>query len=171
MATLTITSRLESREVQAAFRHWAALGRDGTPLMQAIGAGLLSNTRDRFGEGRGPDGSPWAPLREPWASLRKPKPILVQSDGSGLRGSIISEAGRDEVSVGSNKEYAGVHQFGATIRPKNGPLLIFRTPGGRRFGQARQVTIPARPYLGIGPEDEDTILDAVEVFWLRFRPA
>jgi phage virion morphogenesis protein len=171
MASLTITSRLDGPEIQAAFREWRRLGRDSTPLMHAIGVGLAENVRSRFSTGRDPDGGPWVGLSQPWASLRKPGPILVQSSGAGLLGSITSEAADGEVSVGSNKPYAGVHQFGATIRPKRGGLLIFRLSNGRAWGGARQVTVPARPYLGIGPEDEDTILENVEVFWMRFRRA
>lgn len=170
MSTLTITSRLEGTEVQAAFRHWQSLGRDGTPLMRAIGVGLVSNTQDRFDAGRSPEGAAWEPVKEPWASLKRGPGILREAGmRGGLQGSITFDAARDEVSVGSNKIYANVHQFGAIIKAKNFPFLIFRTPDGVPYGRARQVRIPARPYLGIGPEDEDTILDAVEVFWLRFR--
>ncbi|MBW6402073.1 phage virion morphogenesis protein [Roseomonas sp. HJA6] len=170
MTSIVITSHLAGGEVQAAFRHWQQLGRDSTPLMRAIGVGLISNVHDRFAAETDPDGARWAPLKEPWASLRRAGPILQQSGmRGGLMGTITSDAANGEVSVGSNKIYAAVHQFGATIKAKNAPLLIFRTPEGVRFGAARQVTIPARPYLGISAADEDTILDAVEVFWLRFR--
>jgi len=170
MATLTIDASLDSPQVQAAFRHWQQLGRDSTPLMEAIGVGLVSNVHDRFSAETDPAGNRWAPLKEPWAGLRKAAPILQQSGMvAGLMGSITSDAANGEVSVGSNKPYAGVHQFGAVIKAKNAPFLIFRTADGRPFGFARQVTIPARPYLGISSADEDTILDAVEVFWLRFR--
>lgn len=170
MATLTVTARLDSPEVQAAFREWQRLGRDSTPLMRAIGVGLVSNVQDRFDAAQAPDGTPWAAVKEPWASLKKGPGILREAGmRGGLQGSIAMDVAGDELAVGSNKIYAGVHQFGATIKAKNAPFLVFRTPDGRRFGQARQVTVPARPYLGIGPEDEDTILDAVEAFWLRFR--
>ncbi len=169
-ARLTINASLDSPQVQAAFRQWSRLGRDSTPLMAAIGDGLVSNVHDRFAAETDPEGARWAPLKEPWASLRRAGPILQQSGmRGGLMGTITSDAANGEVSVGSNKISAGVHQFGATIKAKNSPFLVFRTPEGQRFGQARQVTIPARPYLGISGADEDTILDAVEVFWLRFR--
>ena len=169
MATLTITAGLESPQVQAAFRHWQQLGRDGTPLMSAIGVGLVANVHDRFDAETDPDGNRWPAVKEPWASFKKGPGILRESGmRGGLMGSITSDAGRDEVSVGSNRVYAGVHQFGAVIRAKNAPFLVFRTAGGAVFGRARQVTIPARPYLGVSSADEDTILDAVEVFWLRF---
>lgn len=170
MATISITARLDSPEVQDAFRQWQSLGRDSTPLLRAIGTGLVSNVQDRFDAGHAPDGTPWAPVKEPWASLKRGPGILREAGmRGGLQGSITMDVAGDELAVGSNKIYAAVHQFGATIKAKDHPFLIFRTPDGRRFGQARQVQIPARPYLGIGPEDEDTILDAVEAFWIRFR--
>lgn len=49
--------------------------------------------------------------------------------------------------IGSRVKYAGVHEKGATIKAKNAPRLVFKIPGvGVRT--AKQVTIPARPYLG-----------------------
>ncbi len=170
MATLTITAQLDSPEVQRAFREWQRLGRDSTPLLRAIGTGLVSNVQDRFDAARDPDGNAWALLKQPWASLKKGPGILREAGmRGGLQGSITMDVAAGELAVGSNKIYAGVHQFGATIKAKNHPVLVFRTPDGHVFGRARQVTIPARPYLGIGSEDEDSILDAVEAFWIRFR--
>ncbi|MBR0643996.1 phage virion morphogenesis protein [Plastoroseomonas hellenica] len=172
MATLSITGRLESADVQAGFRAWQRLGREPQPLLRAIGAGLVSNTQDRFDAGRDPQGKAWEEVKEPWASLKKGPGVLREAGmRGGLQGSITMDVSGDELMVGSNKIYAGVHQFGAIIRPKNGTWLVFRTSDGNVYGGARQVRIPARPYLGIGPEDEDTVLDVTEVFFLRFgRP-
>lgn len=172
MATLSLTGSLESAEVQAGFRAWQRLGRDPQPLLRAIGVGLVSNTQDRFDQARDPQGNAWEPVKDPWASLKKGPGILRESGmRGGLQGSITMDVAGDELMVGSNKIYAGVHQFGAVISARNVPFLIFRTPDGVAFGAARQVRIPARPYLGIGREDEETVLDVTEVFFLRFgRP-
>lgn len=54
------------------------------------------------------------------------------------------------VRIGTNLVYAAIHEFGGIITPKNGEFLVFEVEG---FGGwtdkvfARQVEIPARPYL------------------------
>lgn len=170
MATLTVNARLEDPQVRAAFARWQRLGADPQPLLRAIGVGLVENTHQRFEAARDPEGNPWDPLSVAYAPLKRGAGILRESAmRGGLMGSITFDVAGDEVAVGSNKIYAGVHQFGATIRAKNGPFLMFRLAYG--WVRREQVEIPARPYLGIGPEDQDTILDAVEVFYLRFGGA
>jgi len=167
---LTIPASLDGREVTAAFREWQRLGRDGTPLMRAIGVGLVSVVQDHFDEEKDPFGNAWVPLNPLYATDKKGPGILRESGmRGGLQGSITFDANRDEVSVGSNKIHAGVHQFGATIHAVNAPALVF-TMGGELF-QVQSVSIPARPYLGIGPAEEDVILDVTEVMWLRGRRA
>lgn len=55
-----------------------------------------------------------------------------------------------------------VHQFGATIRPKRGKHLILKPRGFKHPIFARQVTIPARPFLPterLPEERERDILD------------
>lgn len=144
-----------------------ALGRladafeDATPIMRAIGVGLRENVHTRFEEERGPDGRAWAPVRRDYAAEKRGPGILREAGiRGGLMGSITFEADRRSVEVGTNKVYARVHQLGGTIVPKTGSHLVF-TIGGRTVF-AKSVTIPARPYLGIGPEDEETIMDVIE---------
>ena len=69
--------------------------------------------------------------------------------------------------MGSNKPYAAVHQFGATIRPVRAKFLTLRTRQGEVWGFAKEVTIPARPYLGLSAEDRRAVLDIVEDWSLR----
>lgn len=165
MTGVTLTATLEDGPARAGLRQVALLGRSGE-LLRAIGVGLARNTRERFDDERDPRGEPWQPLSELYAPLKRGPGILRESGmRGGLQGSITFDATNDEVAVGSNKVYAAVHQFGATIRPKNGPHLIFRNVHGLVF--AKSVTIDARPYLGISAEDEDTILDVTETMWLR----
>jgi len=53
----------------------------------------------------------------------------------------------------------GVHQFGATIVPKDAKALCFML--GSRVVFAEKVTIPARPYLGFGPADLAAVFEVV----------
>jgi phage gpG-like protein len=56
-------------------------------------------------------------------------------------------------------EYAAIHQWGGEIKPKSAPALS--VPG---YGMLQKVKIPARPYLGVSPEDAEAIEGAVAVF-------
>jgi phage gpG-like protein len=56
-----------------------------------------------------------------------------------------------EAVVGSRQgpasKYAPVHEYGATIRPKNKPYLVFKTADGK-WVSVKQVVIPARRLMG-----------------------
>lgn len=58
--------------------------------------------------------------------------------------------------VGTNLVYAPPHEFGATIRAKNGPFLIFQLDSGEWI-RTRSVTIPARPFLRPAFEEKKAI--------------
>ena len=146
-----------SEAARAFARLERALG-DPTPIMAAVGVGLVRNTHDRFAAGVGPDGAAWRPLLPAYAAGKRGPGILRES-GMLMR-SITYRAGRDSVEVGTNRIYAGVHQGGATIVPKAAKALAFRLGNG--FVIAQSVTIPARPYLGMSRADEELTLDIVE---------
>lgn len=134
-------------------------------LTEPIGIRLRDNTQDRFAAERAPDGTPWERLNPAYAEIKRGPGILRGPNWSrsGMAGMITYEAAGWEVAVGSNKVYAAIHQFGGTIRPKRrGGLLTLRTPEGAVWGVAREVTIPARPYLGLSAEDERDVLDIIE---------
>ena len=161
MSGVTFTVEFDDREAMAAFGRLAGALRDKRPLLRAIGVGLASNTRARFNEGRGPGDVAWAPLNPAYAAIKRGTHILVGSGMSGgLQGSISFATGSDTVSVGTNKVYGAIHQFGGTIRPKNAKALRFRLAGGFVF--VKQVRIPARPYLGFDDRDQVTVTEAVE---------
>ena len=134
-----------------AFNELLARAEPTEPMMDEIGATLVTSTRERFERGRGPDG-------ERWKDTRRGGQILT--DTGRLRDSITHQAGSAEVRVGSNVIYAAVHQFGATIKPKSARALAFKV--GSELVFARQVTIPARPYLGIDAGDEAPVGEIVE---------
>jgi phage virion morphogenesis protein len=161
-----ITVELQSPDLPAAMARWRGVGRNPAPMMRAIGTRLVSNTQDRFDVGQDPEGRPWAALSPGYAGLKRGAGILREAAmRGGLMGSITHDVVGAEVAIGSNKIYAGVHQFGAIIRAKNKPFLRFRTVTG--FAAVRSVTIPARPYLGLSRTDEEDIFDTVEFFLNR----
>lgn len=67
-------------------------------------------------------------------------------DTGRLNRSIVSQSDADGVTVGTNVKYARVHQFGATIKPRKKPFLVFPGPSGQMIF-AKRVTIPARPFM------------------------
>jgi phage virion morphogenesis protein len=162
MTGVTFSVEVNRSVAQAGVQALMRLGQRPGPLLRAIGVGLVRNTQDRFDDGRDPEGNPWAPLNAEYASGKRGPGILRESGmRGGLQGSITSQVSGEELAVGTNKIYGAIHQFGGVIRPKKAAALVFRMGG--RLVIAREVTIPARPYLGVSAVDEDTIMDVVEL--------
>jgi phage gpG-like protein len=121
---------------------------DTLQLMTDIGALLESSTRERVEETKtSPDGAAWPANREGTS-------ILLRT-GRHLRDSIAYIAAPDQVQVGSSWEFAHVHQFGATIKPKSAKRLAFQLGGRTVF--AKKVMIPPRAFVGLSAEDGDVV--------------
>lgn len=121
-------------------------------LMTAIGALGDSQTRRRITEEKtAPDGSPWPPNTEGTS-------ILLET-GQHLLSSLSWQASSTEAEWGATWEFAHVHQEGMTIVPKSAASLVFQLGG--RVVQAKKVTIPARPFVGLSDENRQEIIDVV----------
>ena len=132
-------------------------------LMDGVGREIQSQTRHRIRtEKTSPEGAEW-PANRRGASI-------LHLTGA-LWDSIDYRATMDQVHVGSARIYARIHQFGGTIKAKNGKALAMggRTGrGGRKaMAWAQQVTIPARPFLGVSEQDKRNILDVVREYLLH----
>ena len=129
-----------------------------TRLFDEIGVSLTESARLRFIDQAGPDGQPWVPsyraTNQGGETLRD-KGILMNS----LTHVVLA----DGVEYGTNVPYAGPLHFGAEIRAVNGPFLGFKIPGGGWVSK-KSVTLPARPFLGINADDEQTISDIINDF-------
>lgn len=119
---------------------------DAEPLLDEIGASLVTSTQIRFERGQGPDGKPWKP------SARGGQTLV---DTGRLLGSVTHRVSGRQVEVGTNVLYGAIHQFGGTIRPKAAGKLRFTI--GSEVIFADKVEMPARPYLGIDAGDEAEI--------------
>lgn len=129
------------------------------PLMEIFGVYLESSTIERFDTETAPDGSAWQ------QSIRaKEEGGQTLTDSSQLRSSIHAEPSSSSVRWGSNKINARMMNDGGTIRAKGGGKLTFQLPGGLGFRSVDQVTIPARPFLGINAEDEAELVALTEDF-------
>jgi phage virion morphogenesis protein len=162
-----IRVRLDDREVKAALRELARLGRDPSPPLKALGPLLVASTRDRITREVSPDGTPFEPLNLAYASVEKKGPGILRERAmrGGLFASLASEQAGKSLRIGTNKIYAAVHQFGATIEARQAPALVFRLGG--RLVKTQSVEIPARPYLGISEEDREEILHVFGLFIRR----
>ena len=136
-----------------ALEQLAKAATDLTPAMRKISQTLAFETDQNFrAEGR----PRWKALSEVTKQLRqgkKKKPPekgfrILQKTGS-LASSITAHYDESSATVGSNKVYAAIHQFGG------------------QAGRGLKVTIPARPFLPLTadgkltPETEQAVLDTV----------
>ena len=123
--------QIDDAQLHVGLRSLIALGRDAGPIMADIAAIGESSTRMRFRTETGPDGQKWKPsLRARITGGR-----TLTKDGH-LSGSISGRHGRDFAEWGVNRIYAAIHQFGGKSGMAPGPAGI-----------------PARPYMGVSPED------------------
>jgi phage virion morphogenesis protein len=150
---VTIRAALDMDGPLEAFRALEAAGADPRSLMQEIGAGLVAAVSQRFEREEDPDGRAWTPNRRGGMTL---------TDTGLLANSFSALATSTYVEIGTAVPYAGVHQEGAVIEAKAGGHLRFQHEGG--WATVRSVTIPARPFLGIGPA-EIAAVDDVLVAW------
>jgi len=138
-------------------------------VVRAIGVALVEVTNKRFESGTDPFGQAWHALLPAYAAIKRGPGILRAS--LMLQRSVTFATSGAQVTIGSNRVYAAVHQFGATIKPVNARALVFRLggagPGGKSKSgivRVKSVTIPARPYLGFGPNDQRAVMETLAVF-------
>ena len=124
---------------------------DPRELLDEIGGYLVSSTHLRFEDTESPAGEPWAEWSEATQARRAGGVILTDTER--LSDSITHQVGKDQVEIGTNVLYAGVHQLGAAKG-------AFGTDDHGRpipWGD-----IPARPYLGLSGDDEAEVLKIID---------
>lgn len=123
---------------------------DMSPALNVVGRTVRDRILLGFKFSQSPYGQQWAPLK-----IREGKPLI---DSGRMRSSISYRVGGTNggqyVDVGTNYgplngggTVAAVHQFGATIKPKQAKFLRFMGRNGYIF--AKRVVVPARPFLPI----------------------
>ncbi|MGD9610779.1 MAG: phage virion morphogenesis protein [Desulfovibrionaceae bacterium] len=140
-----IEIKVNTDAVQGILANLIALGANMTPITRAL-AGVLADIPERaFANQADPvTGQAWAPLKPSTVKRRGSKEPILQANGI-LAASILPEHGPDFAMVGTATVYAPTHQFGA----KKG--AFGSTSKGRAIPWG---DIPARPFFGVGPEDE-----------------
>jgi len=85
---------------------------------------LANDFKKNFSEQHDPDGTPWPAIHaRPDGTTHAlwDKGALVRSTGAGEHH--IETMGRDELIIGTNMEYASIHQYGGTINAQPGRAL------------------------------------------------
>ncbi len=117
--------------------------KDPKPIWLAVGTQLVSLTRRSF---RDPSLRP-----APWKAKRDGTPSNLIFKGLLMSSIRITNVTRNGVSIGSDRQYAAIHQLGGVIRAK-GKALVFKIGGRTIF--AKQVTIHARPFFPFQPNGD-----------------
>ncbi|MCX4025051.1 phage virion morphogenesis protein [Endozoicomonas sp. SM1973] len=140
------------------------LGTDNSEILDVLGALAEDQIRRRIEEEQtAPDGTPWPEWSSGYSTTRHSNQGLLQSEGH-LLDSINYVVGIDDVTVETNLLYAAIHQYGGIIKPKNGRFLAFQLGSQTVF--AKEVTIPARPFMGLSDDNQDEI-EQVLVDWVE----
>lgn len=150
MATIDIT--MNYQVVQKTLDELVSRVQDPGPAMSEIADVLADATERAFRDEADPEtGALWDPLSAVTLALR-PKRVggMLLQDSGLLAASITTDSGKDFAAIGTNRVYAPTHQFGA----RQGEFGTTSRGGPIPWGD-----IPARPFLGIGPPDEEDILD------------
>lgn len=154
---LSFSSRFDDAIIKSKLRQLSRSIDDMSPVFQEITAVLADETDQAFEDEKDPSEATenWPDLAEETKEERRkigkwPGQILQRTQG-GLKPSISTDFDKQSAAIGSNKMYAAVHQYGATIKIPS-----------KKSGLVRTVDVPARPYLGISKIGEADILDIVD---------
>ncbi|WP_254493148.1 phage virion morphogenesis protein [Bartonella sp. B1099] len=125
-------------------------------LAQGVGRLIQESTRRRI------QSEKISPQGEKWKNNYARTSILYASGA--LSRSIDMKASPEKVVIGSGLVYARIHQLGGVIRPKNGKTLRFflKSSKAQHFICVPQVTMLARPYLGLSEHNKVEIVKAAE---------
>lgn len=148
-----IEIKLDNKEVESRLLDLAKRSEKLRPLMKNIAGIFAYSTEENFkNEGR-PD--KWTELSESTIKQRtknKQWPGMILQVSGQLASSVNTYYDNDSAVIGSNLEYAAIHQLGG------------------QAGRNKSVEIPARPYLQLTPEDFEEILSMTENFLGGLNP-
>jgi len=141
MSDKPIEIKIDNKDVERKLLELAQKGENLRPLMKNIAGVLASSTEENFKQEGRPD--KWTDLADVTKKNREkinkwPGQIL-QVEGQ-LASSVTTQYDDASAVIGSNKDYARIHQLGGDA------------------GRGKKVKIPARPYLQLTDDDFEEIL-------------
>ena len=111
-------------------------------VMGEVGATVRDIAQNRIASKKySPDGEPWRPWSPTYKAPKHGGHSLLRLSGAMMSGIQRGRYGPRKASVGSPAVYANVHQHGHTFT--------------NAFGRGITVHVPARPFLGWGPDERD----------------
>ena len=147
MSDKPIEIKIDNKDVDRKLLELAQKSENLRPLMKNIAGIFASATEENFkNEGR-PD--KWTELSEATKKQRtkqKKWPGQILQVSGQLASSISTQYDDESAVIGSNLDYAAIHQLGG------------------QAGKNKKVTIPARPYLKLTDNDFEEILTETEKF-------
>ena len=149
MSDKPIEIEFDNKEVHEKLLDLAKKTENLRPLMKNIAGIFAYSTEENFKEEGRPD--KWLDLAESTKKQRTKKRKwpgqILQVEGK-LAASINTYYDNDSAVIGSNLEYAAIHQLGG------------------QAGKNKKTTIPARPYLNITEEDSRCIIKNINNYLL-----
>ena len=143
----SIEIKIDNKNIERKLLELAQKGENLRPLMKNIAGIFASATEENFkNEGR-PD--KWTELSEATKKQRtkqKKWPGQILQVSGQLASSISTQYDDESAIIGSNLDYAAIHQLGG------------------QAGKNKKVEIPARPYLKLTDDNFNEILDATEQY-------
>ena len=147
MSNKPIEIKIDNKDVERKLLGLAQKGENLRPLMKNIAGIFASATEENFkNEGR-PD--KWTELTEATKKQRtkqKKWPGQILQVSGQLASSISTQYDDESAVIGSNLDYAAIHQLGG------------------QAGKNKKVEIPARPYLFLTEDDNQEILSECEKY-------
>lgn len=138
-----IEIKIDNKEVKSRLLDLAQKSENLRPLMKNIAGIFAYSTEENFKE----EGRPkWENLKDSTIKQRtknKQWPGMILQVSGQLASSVNTYYDDNSAVIGSNLEYAAIHQLGG------------------QAGRNKSVEIPARPYLNLNDEDFEEIMDTV----------
>ena len=147
MANNPIEIKFDNQEVSKSLLELAHKGENLRPLMKNIAGIFAYSTEENFANEGRPD--KWLDLSEQTKKQRKKRghwPGQILQVSGQLASSINTYYDDESAIIGSNLDYAAIHQLGG------------------QAGKNKSVSIPARPYLNLTNDDFGEILDLSQKF-------
>lgn len=142
-----IEIKIDNKKIETQLLDLAKRSENLRPLMKNIAGIFAYSTEENFKEEGRPD--KWTELSESTIKQRtknKQWPGMILQISGQLASSVNTYYDDDSAVMGSNLEYAAIHQLGG------------------QAGKNKSVEIPARPYLQLTPDDFEEILSMTENF-------
>lgn len=125
---------LSIEELQGKLERLSKALENKTPLLRRVANTLQNVTEESFDKQASPFGEKWKPNSPKTLQKKRGNKILIQSGL--LSQSFTQKVTGTSAQVGTNKEYAAIHQFGG------------------KAGRNRKVIIPARTFMPINQNGE-----------------